>query len=243
MRFSFAGIPVRIHASFLIIAFFGWSAGFDTTETVLWTLTVLLAVFVHELGHALTARRYGAAVSITLYGLGGLTHWRPRAPLPAIRRLLIFAAGSGAGFVLGLLVWWLGRSGALGSDLAFTLDQAFPSQIAAARFTGNPGAFVAAVTVWVSLLWGLINWLPLRSLDGGHMLATLLEMIVPRRAELIASGVSAATGVAAAVLVWREEWYLAAVFALYLGFVGIRFRSTPRPPRPVQELPEEQFPI
>jgi membrane-associated protease RseP (regulator of RpoE activity) len=243
MRFSFAGIPVRIHASFLLIAFFGWSAGFDALETTLWTFTVLVAVFVHELGHALTARRFGSTVSITLYGLGGLTHWRPRAPLPAIRRLLIFAAGSGAGFVLGLLVWWLGRSGALGTDLAFTLDQAFPSQIAAARFTGNPGAFVAAVTVWVSLLWGLINWLPLRSLDGGHMLRTLMEMIVPRRADTIASFVSAATGIVAAILAWREEWYLAAFFALYLGFAGITFRPAAQRPIPTQELPEEQFPI
>jgi membrane-associated protease RseP (regulator of RpoE activity) len=243
LRFGLFGIPIRIHASFLLLAFFGWSAGFTGTEVAVWTLAVLIAVLVHEFGHALTARGFGSSVAITIYALGGLTHWKPAAPLSPVRRLLVYGAGSGAGFLLGGLVWWLGRSGALGVDVAFSLDQAFPVQIAAARFTGNPAALAAAVLVWVSVVWGLANWLPLRSLDGGHMMETLLERVIPARAATVAAVISAITGVGAAFFAWRAGWFFAALFALYLGFSGITARR-PRPPIPAREAGTDQpFPI
>jgi Zn-dependent protease len=76
----------------------------------------------HELGHALVARRFGLAVhAITLFALGGVTEIAD-APSEPVRDLLIAVAGPAVSLLLGLvgaLVWW-GASSPLALHLALT---------------------------------------------------------------------------------------------------------------------------
>ncbi len=100
LRFSLAGVPVGVHLSFLIIAIV--SPSNRPVDMALWVAVAFLAVLLHEAGHAFTARRFGAEpVSITLFALGGVTTFSAEKSLSPHRRLVISAAGSAIGIVLG----------------------------------------------------------------------------------------------------------------------------------------------
>ena len=114
MRFPFFGIPVSVHWSFLIVAFFGVNR-FDTAAEVGgWTLAVFVAVLLHEAGHAFTARGYGSGnVAITIFALGGYTTWMPKPSIGPGKRFIISAAGSAVGIAVGLVLLWLARQGSI----------------------------------------------------------------------------------------------------------------------------------
>jgi Zn-dependent protease len=217
LRFPFFGVPVSVHLSFGLVALFGLGS-YRGWDLVAWTLAVFVAVLLHESGHAFTARLFGAGdVTITLFALGGYTTWRPTRPLDPWRRFLISAAGSAVGIALGLAVLLAGRRGAFGSapEVVFTFLNVF---------------------ILAGLVWGVLNWIPILPLDGGHMLESLLEMVVPARAAAIARVVSVVVGVA---LIGVALYYRQTFLALFLGLIvlsGVRSRSAPRPP-PRQSSP------
>jgi stage IV sporulation protein FB len=170
-------MPVTVRGSFLVIAaligFFGVGT---VAETVAWIGIVFVSILVHELGHAITARMYGSSVAIELNGLGGLTRWSPgEGEMTPGRRALIAAAGSATGLAFGGVVWVVANQfGPYDALIAFILES----------------------TIYVNVFWGLLNWLPIRPLDGGHLLESLLEKVAPSRAEGIARVVFVVTAAA-----------------------------------------------
>lgn len=184
-------MPVTVRSSFLIIAALIGFVGVGTlAQTIAWIVIVFVSILVHEMGHAFTARMYGSAVSIELNGLGGLTRWStPQAEITPGRRALIAAAGSAVGLLFGGAVW-----------------------LAANQFGpyGSLTAFILESTIYVNVFWGLINWLPIRPLDGGHLLESLLEKIAPIRGEAIAKIVFTITAAAAlGVAIWQRFIFIA----------------------------------
>lgn len=180
LRFKLLGIPVEVRLSFLLIAAF---LGFSLPRVdliIAWVGVIFISILVHELGHALTARHYGSEVAIELNGIGGLTSWTvPDEGVTPGRRALIAAAGSATGLLFGGLVWIVAAPlGPFAPIVEFTLDN----------------------LVRVNVLWGLLNWLPIRPLDGGHLFSSLLERIAPRRGETIADVVFFATAAAGVIL-------------------------------------------
>ena len=112
-----AGIPVHLTVSWLFLAVLiiityqsYLTAGRPDLPTVTGflvatglVLCLLLSVLLHELGHALTARRFGIGVrGITLELLGGYTELDRDAPSPQVE-LAVSLAGPAVSFVLGLL--------------------------------------------------------------------------------------------------------------------------------------------
>ena len=177
LRFRLFGIPIRVRPSFLLIAaLLGFSTG-ELSRIVAWVVIVFFSILIHELGHALTARGFGSEVQIELNGIGGLTSWTvPAGDFGPGKRALVAAAGSGVGVVFGALMWlYVSNTG---------------------PYTGMAG-FVLTNLIWVNLFWGLLNWLPIRPLDGGHLLESLLTKIAPQRAERIANVIFLATAAAA----------------------------------------------
>ena len=69
------GIPIRIHFTFVL--FLAWIAFASRRQgDMIWpafVLAVFFCVLLHELGHALTAKRFGIPTrDITLYPIGGV---------------------------------------------------------------------------------------------------------------------------------------------------------------------------
>src|SRR6476646_10180373 len=102
-----AGIDLYIHPSFLIVLAFPQVIG-GGALSILLILAAFGCVVLHELGHALMARRFGIETEdITLYPIGGVARLRrmPRSPGaelaialagPAVN--LAIAAGLGLGW-------------------------------------------------------------------------------------------------------------------------------------------------
>lgn len=226
------GIPLRVKLSFLIvICLLGMPLirNVNTDPLTLagrlgiWVAVVMVSVIVHELGHALLARRFGATVSMELWALGGLTSWRPGTkPITPARRTAIAAAGSALGFVVGAA--------------AFPLWKLVPP--------GDSALSLAlGWVVWVNLGWGLINWLPIRLLDGGHMFQGVIEVLWPRRAGAIAKVFFLCSSAAAVLAALRLGLPIAALFAGAMFIMEVRALLAPdRGPRPpVRPPPSEHF--
>jgi stage IV sporulation protein FB len=216
LRFRLFNMPVTIRGSFLLIAALIGFTGVrsDVSAAIAWVAVIFVSILIHELGHAVTARMYGSEVAIELNGLGGLTRWTaPNGEMTPGRRALVAAAGSATGLLFGGLVW-LGATqfGPYRPLVGFILDR----------------------LIFVNVVWGLVNWLPIRPLDGGHLLHSFLERFAPQRAEVIARVVFTTT--AAAVLafaVWQDMIFI----AVLAGWVLLSEFSIGREPRPRAGLP------
>ena len=111
------------------------------------------------------------------------------------KRALVAFAGSAVGVLFGGLIW-----------------------VVALQFGPYSGLTLFAINnlIFVNVFWGLLNWLPIRPLDGGHLLEALLEKIAPNRAESIGRVVfmlTAALGLLAAI---RFQLLFIAVIAGWL---------------------------
>jgi stage IV sporulation protein FB len=209
-------MPVIVRGSFLVIAaLIGFMGVGDAAQTVAWIAIVFVSILIHELGHAVTARMFGSGVVIELNGLGGLTRWSvPEGQLTPGRRSLIAASGSAVGLAFGGIVW-----------------------LVATRFAPYPPltAFVLENLIYVNVFWGLLNWLPIRPLDGGHLLESLLEKVAPVRAEMIGRVIFTLTAAGALALAIRLRLIFIAVLAGWMLLSELSFareRSAARSPLP-----------
>ena len=217
--FSLFRIRVTVRGSFLLMAaVLGLIGRQDLMSVVAWVAIVFVSILVHELGHALTARTMGAAVEIELNGVGGLTRWSvPASEFGPGRRALVAAAGSAVGVIFGGLVW-----------------------LVASQFGPYSGMtrFVISNLIFINVFWGLINWVPIRPLDGGHLLQALLEKFAPQRAETIARVIFTVTaGLALAWAISTRRIFI----AVLAGWMLLSELSTGQPKRPPASLPDLSY--
>jgi Zn-dependent protease len=221
LRFALLKIPVAVHWSFALIGILVIGV-YEPAEVVGWIVGVLLAVLFHEMGHALTARGFGAhPVKITLFGLGGVTTYPADTPLTPGRRFLIAASGSAVGMTLGGLLFLARNTDPIAGLFPF-------------------GRALASGFILAGLLWGALNWLPILPLDGGNMAWHALEFVTPRYALRIAKGltiVTAAVIAYVAIDLWDNTF--GAVFVAIIASQGLRIPepgSKPKPrPQPSRE--------
>ena len=210
LSFRIFGIPVTVRPSFLVIAALLGLQSREVSLVLAWVAVVFVSILVHELGHALTARAFGSTVEIELNAVGGLTSWSvPPESFGPGRRAAVAAAGSAVGILFGGLIW------------------------AAATVTGphlGLTRFVLNTLILVNLFWGLLNWLPVRPLDGGHLLVSLLEKIAPERGIRIGNAIFLVTAALATAAALYFEFYFAAVLAGWLLLGELSARRAPRPP-------------
>lgn len=175
-----AGIDVFVHATFLIlIAWVGigeyfrsgdWAA---VAESTLFILTVFSIVVLHELGHALTARRYGIKTKdIILLPIGGVARLEKMPENPR-HEILVGLAGPAVNVVLAVALAAVvavlrGPEALLGVDAL-------------------EGSFLARLA-WVNVFLAIFNLLPAFPMDGGRVLRALLALRLDRvRATQIAA--------------------------------------------------------
>jgi Zn-dependent protease len=177
-----AGIRVRVHSTFLIlVAWFAlsyWQAT-GSVAAVVYGVVFILALFgcvlLHELGHALTAARFGVRTrSITLLPIGGIAAVEKMPENPRLE-IVIALAGPAVNLVIALLLWlYLEASGGLvpWEELGLVT-----------------GAFWQRLML-VNVLLAGFNLLPAFPMDGGRVFRATLALSMDRlRATRVAAGV------------------------------------------------------
>lgn len=156
LRFTLFGFPVTIHwMFFVVLAILGGGLDAGTPEQfqtlVIWVLAGSISVLIHELGHAFLMRNCGARVVILLQGLQGLAI--PDRAFPWKQDILISFAGPGVQIIMGVAARWL---------LSISTGDAW-----------YVTAFLRSFYE-ISIVWAVINLLPIFPLDGGHVLRSAL---------------------------------------------------------------------
>jgi hypothetical protein len=86
------------------------------------------------------------------------------------------------------------------------------------------------------VFWGLLNWAPIRPLDGGHLLTSLLEKVAPKNGEKIGNVVFLLTALGAlAAAVWWQRIFVA-VLAGWLVMGELSRGRARRPPGPLPQM-------
>lgn len=196
IQFSLFGIPIVVQPFFwLSMALIGGAFSATTPQAILSLLLFVIAGFisilVHELGHALTARRYRQNVAIVLHAFGGYAAYQG-PPLSRTQNFLITAAGPAIQMVLGLM------------GLAILIFAPLPeTQIL---------SFVESLT-GVSIIWAVFNLLPILPMDGGRLLESVLG---PNRIKVTLM-ISLVTAVAIVIAgIFFRLWFV----AIFVGMMA-----------------------
>ena len=167
-----AGSEIRIHVTFLLLlAWFGIEAYLHggaaaAVNSVVFILAVFACVVLHELGHALAARRYGITTpDITLFPFGGLARLS-RMPDKPSEEIVIAIAGPLVNVVIALLLF-------------LALGVPFDARVAA--HVGDPSYGFLARLAGVNIFLVLFNLIPAFPMDGGRVLRALLAFRLGRR--------------------------------------------------------------
>lgn len=166
ITFNLLGIPVRIEPWFwATMALIGGGLSANDSLSLLLVLVFMLAGFisilVHELGHALTVRKFGLPTAITLRAFGGYASY-PAGTLSRKQAFLVTAAGPSLQLCLGILLLIIHYCVPIPSESL--LHALFYDLIS------------------ISIIWAVLNCLPIYPMDGGQMLAAILG---PKRAHYV----------------------------------------------------------
>jgi len=160
------------------------------------SIPLMAILFAHEMGHFLTARRYGVDSSLPYFipaplpsiffiGTFGAFIWMRRLPRTRREMFDIGAAGPWAGFVIAVIATAIGLTRSqvtpldtsqgglfLGNSMLFwgisrVMLGVDPNSV-------NVNVHPIALAGWIGLLVTTINLLPVGQLDGGHVVYSLL---------------------------------------------------------------------
>jgi len=201
-----AGIRLQVHWTFLILI--AWvilqhaSQGANPVEVaagVALVLAVFACVILHELGHALTARRFGIRTKdITLFPIGGVARLE-RMPEDPRQELLVAIAGPAVNVVIAAALW-----------IVLQATGTVPALPDAARVGGS---FLGNLLLVNVVLVGF-NLLPAFPMDGGRVLRALLALKLPYTR---ATRIAANAGAGMAVLFGFAGLMLANPFLLFIA--------------------------
>lgn len=181
-----AGIGLFIHWTFLILIAFiiyvNYKAGHNLTQ-ILWSIFFILTIFVtvllHELGHALAAKRYKLQTTdITLLPIGGLARLEKLPEKPS-EELVVALAGPMVNIVIAFITSLFIQIPVNSADLISQLSGGINSSTFFLNFF--------LVNVWLALF----NLIPAFPMDGGRILRAILSYKLQRH---IATKIAARIG-------------------------------------------------
>lgn len=200
------GVPLGVQRMVLALVGIFFVYGLVTKNVIqaVWFPLLYLSIYLHELGHALSARAFGGQVlGISIHLVGGVTMTRGLgAPWS---RIAMTAAGPAVNLLIGFGIRYL---------------------VHPDPFAGEVYAVLYGL-MFANLLWGFFNVLPIYPLDGGQILQTVLEMRLPAErataisavVSFVAIGATAVVSLAGAGLLGLEGLGSGMLF-LILAFFG-----------------------
>jgi Zn-dependent protease len=180
-----AGIPIRLDASLLLQAALCWLIVRPVGPLVAQLLAgsglllaLLASTLLHELAHALMARRLGEPVGEISLGLLGGTTQLTLAERPdwAGREFVIVLAGPIANLLLALPLWLMLDRVTYASPT--TLD--WPGVVLDWPIEAEPLALLIGLG-WLNLAMAAYNLVPIYPLDGGRLVRALLGLYLGHR--------------------------------------------------------------
>ena len=187
-----AGIDLFLHPSALLVWLFVASGtGSGLIDSLPLVVALFTSIVLHELGHALMARRYGIGTNdITLYLIGGIARLN-RMPRSAGPELLIALAGPAVNVVIAA-----GLAGVMALGV-------------------HPRLLYEVLGLNVALV--LFNLLPVFPMDGGRVLRALLSGWLGRvRATEIAATIGQALAIVGGVVGLFNGRWLLAILAVFI---------------------------
>lgn len=188
-----AGIGIYLHVTFplLLIAIalgdYQRNTRWDVFITDMVFIVALFSIVVlHELGHALTARRYGIRThDITLLPIGGVAHLE-RIPDAPREELAVALAGPAVNAVLAGI--FFGLVFVMSGESAFSLSNLLR------------GGLIERL-LWANVAMAVFNLIPAFPMDGGRVLRALLALRLDYvQATNIAARIGQSLAVAAGVI-------------------------------------------
>lgn len=191
------GFPVHIRSGFvlfmvLIVFLYGDEYGLYLA------LSIAGFTLLHELGHAVAARRAGATAEISLEFMAGYAAYEPGRPISRPMQAGIAFAGPAVHVAAGCALLL-----ALGAN---------PLDVERAGFTTLQDA-----VWWAGPAIGAFNLIPVLPLDGGNIVTSLLELATPTRARHIMVYVSLALTIGA--IAWITVTQDRPTFTIFLGLI------------------------
>ncbi len=165
---NISGIKIEIHWTFLIllawIIFSNLRTDVDPEQTI-WSLLLVLGVFVcvilHELGHALAAKKFDIkTTSITLLPIGGLAQME-QIPEKPKEELIIAFAGPAVNLIIAALIYPLTNISSV-------------TEIGELQLKAESGNFFPSLmmlNVWLAVF----NLIPAFPMDGGRVFRAILS--------------------------------------------------------------------
>jgi Zn-dependent protease len=196
--FRLLGFDVRVQSGFII--FMGLIVFLNPSEFGWWLAgSIAVLTLIHELGHAVAARRTGAHAEISLGFLAGYASYRPSRELKRREQAWISFAGPFVHISTAVVVLV-----ALGAN-PLSLDSVRESPITAAIW-------------WAGPVIGLKNLIPILPLDGGNIVMYGLDAIIPGRAQkvMLYASIGVTVGFAGLMIISGRPG-----FVLFVGFLLI----------------------
>jgi Zn-dependent protease/predicted transcriptional regulator len=217
---SVSGIKINIHWTFLFLII--WIV-FDelkrggTTNSILFQIALVLAVFVcvvlHELGHALTAKRFGIqTIKITLLPIGGMASLDSIPESPK-QEFLITIAGPLVNIIIALFLYFIVPVQEFINlnfhEVIYSLNKFTIQNFLLSLFIVNVGLVV-------------FNSIPAFPMDGGRILRAILAMKMDRvKATQIASSIGQFIAVVFLLIGLIENPFLIVIaLFIFLGAYG-----------------------
>lgn len=216
-QYSFSSFPVTIDPLLpVVIVLMAWILSvryfpeliFTPVESVYWlmgiasSLFLTISIFVHEVGHALMAKRMRLPLErIHLFLFGGMAELKRRPVIPR-QELLIALAGPAASFLFAFVSLAIAMSLPNGFDELYLIFQ---------------------YVFYMNLLLGAFNLLPIFPLDGGRALRAILwrRHILFHRASLMTLRVSAIVIIFLFIVTGLSAIFLKPAFTLWFGLLSI----------------------
>jgi Zn-dependent protease len=173
------GVPIRVHPLFwVVVAVVGYGPFFVEGGSIglllLWVGCAFVSLLLHEFGHVLMGRAFGAHGHIVLYAMGGLAIGSKDGRQGRWQRMAVSFAGPLAQLLLYGLLWALTKTEQSPVPLLWRRN-AWPA---------------IQMLLYINWYWPLLNLLPIWPLDGGQITREACEGLLGFKGVIVSLWIS-----------------------------------------------------